>query len=83
MQRLGGIIDSMDLSLSKLREMVKGSLVFTDAAGDDVLYASVVLKKASVWPGHPVQEVRKDIVHLRMEQSWRGWEEQAAAETVR
>ena len=62
------------------RVWVKGSLVFTDAAGDEVLHASVVLKKASVWPGHPVQEVRKDIVHLRMEQSWRGWEEQAAAE---
>ena len=59
------------------RVWVKGSLVFTDAAGDEVLHASVILKKASVWPGHPVQEVRKDIVHLRMEQSRRDWGEQA------
>lgn len=55
------------------RVWVKGSLVFMDAAGDEVLHASVILKNASVWPGHPVQEVRKDIVHLRMGD----WEEQA------
>lgn len=41
----------------KSRESLGQGLVFTDAAGDEVLHASVVLKKAQ-WPGHPVQEVR-------------------------
>lgn len=43
----------------------------TDTAGDEVLHASEVLEKVLVQPGHPVQEARKDMVPLRMEQSCR------------
>ena len=46
----------------------------TDAESDKVFHAVKVLEKTSMWTGHPVQEVRKDIVHLRMEQSWRDLE---------
>ena len=53
------------------RVWVEGGLVVTDAAGDEVLHAPEVLEKVLVQAGHPVQEARKDIVPLRMQQSCR------------
>lgn len=46
------------------RAGVEGVLVVADAAGDEVLHAPVVPEKASVRPGYPVQEARKDVVQL-------------------
>lgn len=52
---------------------VEGVLVVADAAGDEVLHAPVVLEKASVRPGYPVQEARKDVVQLGMRRAGGVW----------
>lgn len=43
---------------------IQGVLVLADAAGDEIFHAPKVPEHASVWPRHPVQETREDVVHL-------------------
>lgn len=56
---------------------VKGGLVIAHAVGDEVLHAPEVLEKASVRPGHPIQEAWKEVVQLGIEESRRDLERQA------